>query len=46
MEFSFLTKRLKEGQNKFEGVGNVCGVNFLSQVEERRFLFVQLQTGT
>lgn len=46
MDFSFLTKRLKERQNKFEGVGNVCGWSFLSEVVEGRLLFIQLQIGT
>lgn len=44
--FSFLTEMLKEHQSKFEGVGNVCGVSFLSEVVEGRLLFIQLQIGT
>lgn len=46
VDFSFLTKTLKEHQNKFEGVGDVCGVLFLSEVVEGRFPFIHVQIGT
>lgn len=46
VDFSFLTKMPKEHQNKFEGLGNVCGVSFLSEVVEGRLPFIHLQIGT
>lgn len=47
VDFSFLTRLLKECWNNSETVGNACGVSFHSEVGGGRFLiFIQLQAST